>query len=157
MLHRLRSFFESLAVETNLKSPRGDDPRVAAAALLFHLMDADGVRDESERQRIRTVLGDSYGLDADELDDLLMAGEEAEGDAVDMHAFTSVLMRHWSETQRAAFVGLLWEVAYADGELHEMEDHTLWRVADLLAVDGRERMLLKQKAAQRRAEVRGGD
>jgi uncharacterized tellurite resistance protein B-like protein len=74
-----------------------------------------------------------------------------------MHAFTSVLMRHWSETQRAEFVGLLWEVAYADGELHEMEDHTLWRVADLLAVDGRERMLLKQKAAQRRAEVRGGD
>ena len=34
----------------------GDDPKVAAAALLFHVMDADGERREEERTRLTQSL-----------------------------------------------------------------------------------------------------
>ena len=34
----------------------------------------------------------------------------------------------------------------SDGELHELEDNTLWRIAELLGVDRRDRILERQKA-----------
>ncbi len=49
----------------------------------------------------------------------------------------------------------MWDVVYADGELHELEDNTLWRVSELLGVDGRERVLARQQAARRALEAKG--
>ena len=40
----------------------------------------------------------------------------------------------------------MWEIVFADGELHELEDHTLWRIAELIGVDRRDRILARQKA-----------
>lgn len=146
MLKGLRSLLATLTGPGQAGSTADDDPRVAAAALLFHLMDADGVRDETEQAKLRTLLRDAYGLDDDELDTLLTAGEQAEAEAVDLHGFTSVLMRHWSLDQRIEFVGQLWALVFADGAMHELEDHTLWRVADLLGIDGRDRVEARRRA-----------
>ena len=74
------------------------------------------------------------------------AGGEADDEAVDLYAFTSVLKRHLDEKARIEFVGLMWEIVFADGELHELEDHTLWRIAELIGVDRRDRILQRQKA-----------
>src|SRR5690606_29780407 len=123
---------------------RRDDPRIAAAGLLFHVMDADGVRQDIERERIKTLLEETYDLHGGELDRLLAAGEKADGEAIDLYGFTSVLKRHLDEEQRINLIRLMWEICYADGVLHELEDHTLWRVADLLGVDSRDRVLARQ-------------
>ena len=42
---------------------------------------------------------------------------------------------------------MMWDVVYADGELHELEDNTLWRVAELIGVDRRDRIAMRQEAA----------
>ena len=44
---------------------------------------------------------------------------------------------------------MLWDIVYADGERSEMEDHVIWRIADLLGVSGRDRVLQRQVAAAR--------
>lgn len=147
MFQGLRSFLARVSAPHGALRPGADDPRVAAAGLLFHVMDADGIRDPAEEQALRSVLADAYGLDEEALDAILSAGEQAEADAVDMHGFTSVLMRHWDETERREFIGLLWEIVFADGELHELEDHTLWRIADLLGIDGRDRVEARRRVA----------
>jgi len=123
-----------------------DDPRVAAAALMFHVMDADGVRHDAEWERMKDVLGESYGLTGEALDRLVIAGGKADEEAVDLYGFTSVLKRHLDEQARIEFIGLMWEIVFADGELHELEDHTLWRIAELIGVDRRDRVLARQKA-----------
>jgi uncharacterized tellurite resistance protein B-like protein len=127
----------------------GDDPRVAAAALIYHVMDADGVRQDAEWERMKEVLGESYGVSGAALDRLVEEGAEADQDAVDLYAFTSVLKRHLDEPARIGFIRILWEVVFADGELHEMEDHTLWRIAELMGVDRRERVLARQESRRR--------
>ncbi|MBN9071903.1 MAG: TerB family tellurite resistance protein [Rhizobiales bacterium] len=123
-----------------------DDPRIAAAALLFHVMDADGLRQDVERERIKTLMAEAYGLKGSRLEELLRAGERADGEAIDLYAFTSVLKRHLDEEARIDFVRLMWEVCYADGELHELEDNTLWRVAELMGVSTRDRVAMRQVA-----------
>jgi uncharacterized tellurite resistance protein B-like protein len=44
---------------------------------------------------------------------------------------------------------MMWEIVYADGELHEMEDNTIWRIAELIGVESRDRVEAKRKAAQK--------
>src|SRR5690606_11076852 len=120
MFKRIIAFLKDIpAGEAGKGSSDADDPPVAAAALLYHVMDADGVRQDAEWERMKQVLSEAYELDGAALDSLVVAGGEADDEAVDLYAFTSVLKRHLDAGQRVEFIGLMWEVAYADGELHE--------------------------------------
>lgn len=144
MFDRFLSFLSDLPGGDRSRLSREDDPRVAAAALLFHVMDADGVRDEGERTRLKTALSEAYDLHGEELHDTMRAGEEADRESVDLYAFTSVLKRHLDADGRAEFIRLMWQVVLADGEMHELEDNLVWRVAELIGIDNRERILLRR-------------
>ncbi|MEF2071598.1 TerB family tellurite resistance protein [Consotaella aegiceratis] len=146
---RFKDFLRTLSGDDARPSgPGGDDPRVAAAALLYHVSSADGTVSPQERTRLRAALAEEFGLDEGETDLVAAAGREADAEAVDLFSFTSVLMNHLDEDARVRFVELLWEVTYADGEVHELEDNLIWRISDLLGVSTRDRMLMKQRAAR---------
>ncbi|MGE0280790.1 MAG: TerB family tellurite resistance protein [Rhizobiaceae bacterium] len=156
MFERVLAFLKDLPPSvTGDAASRADDPRIAAAALMYHVMDADGVRQDTEWEQIKVLLAELYGISGDELDDLVNAGQQADSEAIDLYAFTSVLKRHLDEEERVRFIRVLWDVAYADGELHELEDNTLWRVAELIGVDRRNRIAMRQEAARRRPDARG--
>lgn len=145
MLDRLKAFFGSLSDQPRTTPIAADDPRVAAAALMFHVVDADGIRNEAERRRLADVLSGTYALSGAELDHVMAAGEQADREAIDLFTFTSVLNRRLDEAAKVELVGILWEMVYADGELHELEDNIVWRVAELIGVSPRERMLERQR------------
>ncbi|SKA06451.1 TerB family tellurite resistance protein [Consotaella salsifontis] len=126
-----------------------DDPRVAAAALLVHVERADGRMTEAERESLRAALATEFSLSEDEIDRVTDAGGQADAEAVDLYRFTNVLMHALDAQGRVRFIELLWEVTFADGEVHELEDNLIWRIADLLGVSTRDRMLMKHRAADR--------
>ena len=84
-----------------------DDPRLAAAALMVHVMDADGVRLDEERAKLREALTRAYGLSGSELDRFILRAEEEAHEAVDLYAFTSILKRHLDERARIEFIGIM--------------------------------------------------
>jgi uncharacterized tellurite resistance protein B-like protein len=127
----------------------GDDPRVAAAALLFHLMDADGVRERAETDQLRVLLSEMFGISGDELERIVLAGERAEGEAVDLYSFTSVINRHLDQPAKCELVSIMWDMVFADGELHELEDNIVWRVAELIHVEREQRVELRRRARDR--------
>ena len=132
-----------------------DDPRLAVAALMYHVIGADGVYSDAEMDRLGDLLQENYALDDATLSRLVAAARAADSEAVDLYQFTSVLMRSLSADERLKFIELLWEIVYSDGENHELEDNLVWRVAELLGVDGRDRVLLRQ-AVQARVGDDGG-
>ncbi|NGO65426.1 hypothetical protein G6N76_17280 [Rhizobium daejeonense] len=149
MLERLQSFFQTLTQggERNAFAP--DDPRIAVAALCFQVMEADGFVHKAERDKLRQLLREQYGLEGGQLEELLDAGQKAESEAVDYYRFTSDLKRHLNEAERQQLVGILWDIVYADGDRSEMEDHVIWRIADLLGVSGRDRVSERRDAVNR--------
>lgn len=150
MLDRLKSFFGALAENREKQSFRADDPRVAAVALMLHVIEADGVSEASEQAKMRQVLAQSYGLSGRDLDKLVEAGDDAHREAVDLFSSTSVLNRQLDEAAKIEFIGILWEMVYADGEVHELEDNTVWRVAELIGVSSRDRVRMRQEVQARR-------
>jgi uncharacterized tellurite resistance protein B-like protein len=149
MLDRLQAFFQSVMQDRPKAVFAPDDPRIAVAALCLQVMEADGIVRDSEREKLRSILKEQYDLDDVALDALIAAGQDAENQAVDYYRFTTELKRQLNEEQRQQLVGILWDIVYADGTRSEMEDHAIWRVADLLGVPGRERIVQRQEAAQR--------
>lgn len=120
---------------------------------MFHVVNADGVLEDSERRKLRSTLSQAYSISGMDLEKLIRAGEEADREAIDLYAFTRVLKRHLDAEQRVDFVGLLWTMAYADGRADELEDNTVWRIAELIGVDSRDRIAARQRVS---AGITGG-
>ncbi|MEP2703437.1 MAG: TerB family tellurite resistance protein [Roseibium sp.] len=149
MLNALKSFVREITFgDSGKKTFAEDDKRLAAAALLFHLIDIDGVIDDNESAMLREILQSHYGLTDQETTELIAAAKQRDEEAVDLYGFTSVLKRTTDEDERLAIVEMMWEVVYADGHVHEFEDNTIWRVAELLGVSSRDRMTIRHKVAK---------
>ncbi|MBF2717961.1 hypothetical protein HGO34_11060 [Agrobacterium vitis] len=156
MLERLNTFFQSFIAGEQDNEFDGNDTRVLIVALCFQVMEADGTISAAERKSLKKSIKAHYDLDRSKIDALLEAGQQAESEAVDYYRFTSELKRRLDENQRLELVSVLWDIVYADGMRNEMEDHILWRVADLLGVSDRDRILARQKAAERAGQQADG-
>ncbi len=147
MLQALKSFLNEIAGETPRRPAlESADHRVAAAALLVHIASVDGDFDANERARIQKIVETRFGLDQKQARELIAAAYESERDAVDLYRFTSVLKRHLDEDGRRQIVAMLWDMAHADGQIHEFEENVVWRVAELLGVSSRDRMLMRRES-----------
>jgi uncharacterized tellurite resistance protein B-like protein len=149
MLDALRKFLSDFAGSESPDTFAVDDYRVAAAALLVSLIGVDGAVDDTEKAALHDVLQAHFGLDEAETAELIAAAKAREADSVDLYAFTSVLKRSLDAEGRADVVEMMWEIVFADGEAHEIEDNVVWRAADLLGVSDRERIELKRRIAAR--------
>ena len=130
------------------------DYRLAAAALLVHVMSIDGAVTAEEREVLKGILAGRFALDEAETEQLVELAIAKDAEAVDLYAFTSVLNRALDEEGRLRIVEMMFEVAYADGGLSEFEDNLVWRAAELLNVGSRDRIRIRREV---REETEGGD
>ena len=156
VFERIVTFLQDIAGGPQSGESGIDEVRIAAVALCNQVMAADGRVTPEERAVVTDMLRTRYALEGKSLAALLQAGERAEKEAVDYFRFTSVLKRELTIEQRSAFLGLLWDIVYADGERSEVEDHVIWRIADLLGIETRERVEQRIEAERRAEAKRGG-
>lgn len=144
----IRTFFAELTGGHPEPSRFGeDDYRLAAAALLVHALHIDGSVSAPERSKLRSVLSRHFALDTKAAEELIEEATVVEGEAVDVYRFTSLLNRALDDDGRRRIVEMMWELVYADGRVNEFEDNLIWRVADLLGVSSRERLMLRRQVA----------
>ena len=145
MLEAIRSFLSEMSGAAEKKKDFGeDDYRLAAAALLFHVIAVDGVVSPEEREKLTELLMRRYELDRTGVQKLVAAAETADNEAIDLYGFTHVLKQHLDPAGRERIVELMWILVYADGAVHEFEDNVIWRVAELLGVSSEARIRFKQ-------------
>lgn len=159
MLHGLRQFI------TDVVSPASHEPRsfddtgyrLAATALLIHVISIDGEPSAAEKRKLHGLIETRFGLDPGTADRLIASATLVEGEAVDLYHFTSVIMRSVNEAGRLRIVEMMWELVYADGQVSEFEDNVVWRAADLLGVSSHDRIDLKHRVAARLPTATAGD
>jgi uncharacterized tellurite resistance protein B-like protein len=149
VLDAIRRFLADFTDEKRPASTSDDDLQLAAAALLFHVVAVDGVVSESERETLRLVLSRRFGLEPERVAALVRDAETADAEAIDFYSFTSVLKRRLDMKDRERIIAMMWELVYADGSVHELEDNVVWRVSELLDVPARTRVLLKKEIGGR--------
>jgi len=153
MLDTLKRYFGDLVAREPEKVFDEDDPRLAVAALMFHVVAADGVVTAEERRRLNDELARHYGLTVAQATELGEIAREAELETATLQRFTAGLQRKLDPDQRRDIVASLWRIVLADGAVHEFEDNVLWRIADLLGVPAHERIAVR-KAIEAEEEAR---
>jgi len=153
MLDGLRQFIADVVSPHAHEDRSFDDTgyRLAATALLIHVISLNGEPSEVEERKRHSLSESRFGLDPGSADRLITSAMLVEGEAVDLYHFTSVIMRAVDETGRLRIVEMMWELVYADGRVSEFEDNVVWRAADLLGVSSRDRIDLKHRVAAARS------
>lgn len=138
MLNRIRRLFDQPdRVLESLSRP--DRLHLAAACLLLEAARTDDDVSTEERSRILALVRTRFELSPEEAEELVTSAERVTEGPAQWYAFTSKLKDAFDAEERIELIEMLWEVVYADGELHHLESSLLRRVGGLLYVSDRDR------------------
>jgi len=107
---------------------------LAVTALMVEVMRMDGKLEEAERSEIVQAIEKRFGLLQSEVHELIeLAAREAE-QALDLHQFTSTVVKSFSTDERKSILTELWCVAMADGVVDPYEEQLLRRMGELMGL-----------------------
>ncbi len=120
--------------------------RKATAVLMIDVARADSVFDPAEFDSVLDRIAAHFDLTAQEAAELVNSADEEAERLTSLHDFTQLLHTNLDESEKSRIIGLLWEVAYADGRLDKYEDSLVLKISDLLHVSRGRVMRLKHDA-----------
>ncbi len=133
--------------------PPAPDLRLSVAVLLLEAARQDDTFDAREQATIATLLTGRFGLSQAECAALMAAAEARAGQLTQLHGHTSQIAQAMSPDERIQLIEMLWDVAYADGVLDPEEDLLIRRIAGLIYVSDRDRVLARQRVLARREQA----
>ena len=119
---------------------------LAAAALLYEVARADFTQDAEEEARLSAALTSVFNLSGDELDKIQSVASDKVDDSTSLYDFTRVLNDSATPEEKVKVIELMWDVAFADGEISKYEEHLIRRVAELIYVSHSDFMRMKHEA-----------
>ena len=153
MLRQIKSLIAARSVvrKTAEDTSESDELALAAIALMLEAAHLDEDFGAPERAEIRALVAKRFELTPEHTDRLLAEAEAMIADSHQLYGFTRVLKDQLSYEERVEFMEMLWQVSYADGQLHDYEANLMRRVAGLLYVEDRDSGAARKRALRRLA------
>ena len=150
MLASLRRRIEQLLQQPGDASAEGRElgVRLATATLLAEVARADQVLDVRELDTLRRSLRERFALDDTLVAAIVNDGLESSEEAVSLQGFTRTLHEALDAEEKARIIGMLWQVAYADGDLDKYEDALIAQIGELMYIPRSEVLRLKAVHAE---------
>ena len=106
--------------------------QLAAACILLSVADADEILEDQELDTINAILQDFFTLDEKAASFLIEKAKNEWKISTGLFQFGSQLNDDFSHNDKMDFISCVFEVAFADGELHYLEHHTIKKIANIL-------------------------
>lgn len=145
MWEKIAAIFKRDTIEEGAEEETLDELRLATATLMVRAGTVDGNISGTEMDRLCSLLEKHFNLSESELADLIQNAREDEHTSTDLYSYTKIITRHLDQEGRIAIIEMMWGVILADGKIDEFEANMIGRVAELIGVSTRDRVLLKQK------------
>jgi len=148
MISRLKIFFEQRLTVVSVESEAEIEHRLqlASAVLLLDVAQADHDYSEQEKEKIQQAVASKFSLTDDDITELMGLAKTKSHEAIDYHQFTSLLNKEFTNKQKIRLIELMWQVAYADGELDPYEDHFIRKISELLYLRHSELLSARERA-----------
>lgn len=152
MLDRFKNVFGKTEDLGNEAREHGiEDLQLAAAALLTEAARMDDDFGEDEEAVVARLLHERFSLREDEVAALMAAADKASTQSVELFGFTRKIKDAFNHDECVQMIEMLWEVVYADGEVHDHEANLLRRIAGLIYVSDRENGDARKRALDRKS------
>lgn len=135
MIRTIQEFFSArIVTESAPQKVTEKALQLATAALLIEVSRADHDVGDDEKRAIEEAIQKSFGLGANETQELIALAEREVKDAISLYEFTRLVDENFTPEQKKHIVGLLWQVAFSDDRLEENEEYLIRKVAKLLHI-----------------------
>lgn len=147
----MKRLFVAVGAKPPASSETGghDELHIAAAALLAEVALSDSTFDDKERAAVESLVRTRFALSKTGARSLIDAAERKARDSTHLLRFTRIIKDNFSLDERVELIEMIWEVVYADGELHDYEDSLLRRIAGLIYVSDRDRGAARKRVLRR--------
>jgi uncharacterized tellurite resistance protein B-like protein len=144
MLNYLKDLFDSSASNDNsTDNNRSHRLEIAACALLIEVAKADDEFSDEEKDRITEIMKNKFHLSESEVSSIFEESEESVRNSVSLYEFTDTLNQHLSNDEKYSVLKLLWQIAYADGNIDKYEDHYIKKISNNLHLYNKDRIAAK--------------
>lgn len=148
MIGRLKALLTG-AEEALEREHSADELHLAAAVLLVEAARMDDCLDPAELERVGELVRWRFGLETAEAEALIDAARDATAGSVQLYGFTRTVRERFSQAERVQLIEMMWDVAYADGSLHELEAQLLRRMTGMLNVSDQDSGAARKRAMRR--------
>ena len=111
------------------------ETQLSAACLLLSVAEADEILEKQELDTIQDILKDFFSIADNDAYNLIQEAQDTMKNATGLYVFGQHLNTVFDHTDRLDFISCIFEVAYADGDLHYLEHHTVKKIANILNVN----------------------
>jgi len=144
MLKRLKIVLREVFVEQEVVDAHALP--MACALLMFEILRADHHADEAELHKISQHIKTAFDFDDEETGMLMQQARQQSDHIVSLHEVVRTINEAYTAEDKKRLLKMLWDVAYADGELDRNEEYVLRKLADLLYVPHRDFIQTKHAA-----------
>ena len=111
------------------------DTQLSAACLLLSVAEADEFLEQKELDVIQDILMDFFSIKNDDAHKLIYDAQNKIKISTGLFQFGQHLNSVFDIEDRLDFISCIFEVAYADGDLHYLEHHTIKKIANILNIN----------------------
>jgi uncharacterized tellurite resistance protein B-like protein len=108
---------------------------IAACALFIEMAKADGEFSGEEKEFIISEMKNTFNLDKECVDELMVLAEEQIKESVSLYEFTGVINNTFSQKEKLELIESLWRLIYKDEKLNMYEDHLIKRIAATMNIE----------------------
>ena len=119
------------------------DTQLSAACLLLSVAEADEILDQQELETIQDILKDFFSIGDNDALELINEAHDKMKNATGLFEFGQHLNSVFDHSDRLDFISCVFEVAYADDDLHYLEHHTVKKIANILNVNRKDILISK--------------
>ena len=148
MLQRLKTFLAGDTSKQAVELSPEDELAAAAVAVFVEAALLDGGFGDDERLIILQLMTDRFQIPAAEAEQLIESAASDAEHANKLYSATRTIRDGFGIEERIDVMEMLWQVAYADGVLHDYEANLVRRVAGLLYVQDQDNGRARKRALE---------
>lgn len=133
----------------NKKEPSDKELKLAAAALMFEVINSDGKIERHEVVAMGEVLRQQFQLEDKDIESIMILARESAQDSSSLEEFTKAICENWGNSKRAILIEHLWVLALSDKEIDQNERNLVRKIAGQLSLNEGQIVNAREKAKEK--------
>ena len=142
MFEKLKSAFKS---KVEIEEPLFDTLQISISALLIQTAAYDGVFDDIEKEKIKSLLKKYFDLTDEKLEELFSLSLIINDDSNDIQQFTRKLNENLDYEEKLEIIEMMWKIIIVDGRIDDYENSLIRKISGLLYVQDSDVGKIKNK------------
>ena len=142
MFEKLKSAFTT---KVESEEPSFDTLHISISALLIQTAVYDGVFDDIEKDKIKSLLKKYFDLSNEKLEELFSLTLKINDDSNDIQQFTRKLNENLDYDEKLEIIEMMWKIIIVDGHIDDYENSLIRKISGLLYIQDSDVGKIKNK------------